>query len=83
MEDRIPKGPVQGENRYQAYLVRLWQDTTDTPWRALARNAEDGEECRFATVEHLFLFLHRRTEGAEPDRSPSADCEPEGALERS
>ena len=48
---------------YRAFLVRLWQDSADAPWRALARDAETGEEYRFATIEQLFLFLHRQTQG--------------------
>jgi hypothetical protein len=48
---------------YQAYLVRLWQDSPDAPWRALTRDAETGDEQRFATLEQLYVFLHRRTHG--------------------
>lgn len=91
MEDRVHEGPSRSENRYQAYLVRLWQDSPNTPWRALARAAETGEECRFATIEHLFLFLHRQTEGSGSGRtsrgggrhgaSLRAGCEPERAIE--
>jgi len=87
------EGPIQSESQYRAYLVRLWQDSPHAPWRALARDVETGEERRFATVEHLFLFLHRRTEGAEPEgitsdggRNASSHvdgCESEGVLEES
>jgi hypothetical protein len=51
------------EERYHAYLVRLWQDRPDSPWRAFVRDCADDEERRFATVEELFLFLHRQTDG--------------------
>lgn len=51
---------------YQAYLVRLWQERPDTPWRALVRDAANDEEHRFATIEDLFLFLRRQTDGGEP-----------------
>jgi hypothetical protein len=60
---------------YRAYLVRLWQDSAEGPWRALARDAESGEEHRFVTTEQLFLFLHRQTQGrgprAQEDVSPT------------
>jgi hypothetical protein len=59
-------GPHGG---YQAYLVRLWQDSPDAPWRALTRDAETGDEQRFATLEQLFLFLHRRAHGTRTDAS--------------
>jgi hypothetical protein len=49
---------------YQAYLVRLWQQSPSGPWRALAKDSRSGEEVHFATLEQLFLFLHGRTTGA-------------------
>ncbi len=48
---------------YQAYLVRLWQESPQGPWRALVKDARTGDEVRFATLEPLFLFLHGRTTG--------------------
>lgn len=56
--------PPRPHGPYRAYLVRLWQEGPDVPWRALTRDAETAEERRFATIEGLFLFLHRQTEGA-------------------
>jgi len=56
--------PLRPRGPYRAYLVRLWQEGPDVPWRALTRDAETHEERRFATIEQLFLFLHRQTEGA-------------------
>jgi hypothetical protein len=52
------------DERYHAYLVRLWQDGPNRPWRALTRDCANDEERRFATIEELFLFLHRQTDGA-------------------
>ncbi|HEX6509652.1 MAG TPA: hypothetical protein VF221_18640 [Chloroflexota bacterium] len=60
------ESPLRPSGNYRAYLVRLWQESPDIPWRVLARDVETGEECRFATIEQLFLFLHRQTEGATP-----------------
>jgi hypothetical protein len=48
--------------RYHAYLVRLWQDPPESPWRAFVRDCANDEERRFATVEELFQFLHRQTD---------------------
>ena len=50
---------------YQAYLVRLWQESPQGPWRALAKDARSGEEVHFSTLEQLFLFLHGRTAGEQ------------------
>jgi hypothetical protein len=69
---------------YRAYLVRLWQESADGPWRALTSDAQTYEQCSFDTVEQLFLFLHRQTEGAGRAESPTvarSRCEPEGVLE--
>jgi hypothetical protein len=54
------------DERYHAYLVRLWQDRPESPWRALIIDCANDEELRFATVEELFLFLRRQTDGAGP-----------------
>jgi hypothetical protein len=56
--------PHRAHAPYRAYLVRLWQEGPHVPWRALTRDAETQEERRIATVEQLFLFLYRQTEGA-------------------
>ena len=57
------------DERYHAYLVRLWQDRPDNPWRALTRDVGTDEELRFATLEELFLFLYRQTDGGGPHRT--------------
>ena len=46
---------------YQSYLIRLWQDGKDAPWRASAKNATTGEHSFFDSPEHLFAFLHTQT----------------------
>jgi hypothetical protein len=58
MEESSPR-----DERYHAYLVRLWQDGPSRPWRAFVRDCATDEERRFATIEELFLFLHRQTDG--------------------
>lgn len=57
------------DERYHAYLVRLWQERPNTPWRALVRDAANDEERRFATIEELFLFLYLQTDGGGPIQS--------------
>jgi hypothetical protein len=69
---------------YHAYLLRLWQETPSTPWRALTRDAESKEERRFATLDQLFLFLHQQTlvpgagksshgpDDEDPDQEPAS-----------
>ena len=50
---------------YRAYLVRLWREAPDDPWRAMAKDAHTGEEHHFASVEQLFVFLHDQTAGQQ------------------
>ena len=42
---------------YAAYLVRLWQDAPDGPWRASAQSVESGEVMRFGSLHDLFAFF--------------------------
>lgn len=66
---------------YCAYLVRLWQDSPYTPWRAAAQSVQSGETVRFADVEQLFAFLRTQTtQGATialstPDDTPDVNRE--------
>lgn len=46
---------------YCAYLIRLWQDSPYTPWRASAQSVQSSETVRFADVEALFAFLRTQT----------------------
>ena len=47
-----------------AYLLRLWRDGPDEPWRASVKLVADGRELHFASPEKLFLFLHEQTENS-------------------
>ena len=49
---------------YRAYLVRLWQDAPDSPWRASAQSVQSGEVVRFGSLRALFTFLETETRDA-------------------
>lgn len=51
-------------NNYSAYLVRLWQETPQTAWRASAQSAITGQKHYFATLAELFVFLEEQTSNA-------------------
>jgi hypothetical protein len=53
-----------GEQRYLAYLVRLWtvHDNGDLVWRASVENAHTGERHAFADLADLFDFLQTEIE---------------------
>ena len=42
---------------YHSYLVRLWQQTPDAPWRASAQSVQSGMVVHFADLSALFQFL--------------------------
>jgi hypothetical protein len=75
-KDTTDRQDARPYDAYQAYLVRLWQDSADGPWRALARDAASGEEHRFATIEQLFLFIHRQTQGRGTDDVAPSELPP-------
>lgn len=49
---------------YQSYLLRLWRNRTDAPWRATLEGSEDNSQHHFATLEELVRFL--KTNGQQP-----------------
>lgn len=48
---------------YHAYLIRLWRDETQQPWRAELVSPHTGEAHRFATPEQLFSYVQQQMEG--------------------
>ena len=48
---------------YQAYMLRLWQESDELPWRASLQNPHTGEQKNFATLAHLYAFLEEQTKG--------------------
>ncbi|MCB0099622.1 MAG: hypothetical protein KDE46_28005, partial [Caldilineaceae bacterium] len=50
---------------YRAYLVRLWQEAPDTPWRASVQSVQSGEIVRFGSLPALFAFFEERTGGIQ------------------
>ncbi len=42
---------------YHAYLVRLWRDDQEQPWRAELVSPHTGEARCFATTEQLFSYM--------------------------
>jgi hypothetical protein len=48
---------------YHAYLIRLWRDEAQQPWRAELVFPHTGEARRFATPEQMFTFMQQQMEG--------------------
>jgi len=45
--------------RSQIYLLRLWREATEAPWRLSLRAASEGEPIGFADLDDLVIFLLR------------------------
>ena len=55
------------ERTHASYLLRLWRDHANSPWRAMVIDvARPGEHQHFATLDALFTFLTVRTDPALP-----------------
>lgn len=63
--------PMSGQNNpfhpayadYQAYLLRLWQETPRSSWRFWLQDPATGEGRLFADLESLQAFLQDRVTG--------------------
>ena len=64
-----------GEQRYLAYMVRLWSvhDNGDLVWRASVENAHTGERHAFADLAGLFDFMRAAVE--QPGTRHCGQCQ--------
>jgi hypothetical protein len=73
--------------RYNAYLIRLWEEGAPGAWRASAQHVQSGESVRFADAAHLFAFLQSQLDNvaeakpADTHRAAQAQGSPDNALE--
>lgn len=44
-------------DRYRSYLVRLWRETPDGPWRCQVQCVGTGQAWRFAGLAEMIEFL--------------------------
>jgi hypothetical protein len=44
---------------YQSYLLRVWREAPEGPWRASLENATSGEKRAFAQLEDLIDYLRQ------------------------
>jgi len=72
---------LQRSLRYNAYLIRLWEEGTRGVWRASAQHVQSGVTVRFADAADLFAFLQTQMLDAPllplpiPDSDQSASQE--------
>jgi hypothetical protein len=47
---------------YHAYLIRLWREDKQAPWRGELVSPHTGEQRLFATIDQLLIFLTAQVE---------------------
>ena len=50
---------------YHSYLLRLWRDSANHPWRASLQCTATGEKLAFAELLTLFTFLSEQLADGE------------------
>ena len=50
--------------QYRAFLLRIWQETPQMPWRASLQCTISGQKRGFRDLESLFAFLETEVEQA-------------------
>lgn len=58
-----------------SFLVRMWRDSPQEPWRASVRSVTGGRELHFVSPEKLFLFLHDRLAGGSIEDQGDVEIE--------
>jgi hypothetical protein len=58
---------------YHSYLLRLWRDIPQQPWRASMQCTATGEFHHFASHEHLFDFLQAQLYRGEASATQTPD----------
>lgn len=66
MHDRPDWMPVTGSRRSCSYLLRLWQEAPDAPWRAMLRSVMTKEEQVFPDLDGLLAFLQDQAQPPLP-----------------
>jgi hypothetical protein len=52
---------------YLSYLLRLWREGPEEPWRASLEVVPTGEVQRFGELEAMWEFLHKRLQRGDDE----------------
>ncbi len=58
---------------YHAYLLRLWREGQQMPWRAMVEDPHTGQKQNFASLSRLFAFLETQIDPSVELPSESSD----------
>ncbi|MGD2205175.1 MAG: hypothetical protein PVH17_00225 [Anaerolineae bacterium] len=73
MNEHTDMTPMIGSRRSRSYLLRLWQEAPDLPWRAMLRCVTTKEEHFFPDLDRLLAFLQDQTRSPPGARKGGAD----------
>ncbi|MBT3189265.1 MAG: hypothetical protein HN975_16390 [Anaerolineae bacterium] len=48
------------KREYKAYLLRLWRENPDKPWRASLKNPNSDAQIGFSSLNELVKFLENK-----------------------
>jgi hypothetical protein len=51
------------EKNYHAYLLRLWRENDNAPWRVTLQDSRTGEKIGFTDLKKFSDYLEDKTEG--------------------
>lgn len=54
---------------YNAYMLRIWQETPNAPWRASLQSTSNNERIGFLDLQSLFVYLEQQ---AKPQKAPKS-----------
>ena len=66
--------------RYNAYLIRLWEEGVPGVWRASVQHVQSGATVRFANAAELLAFLQTQMADAAPMPTAAANQGSGGSL---
>ncbi len=67
---------TKAKAHYLAFLLRLWCEDDEQPWRATLESSRTGERRGFASLGALVAYLLETT-GAAEETSPVAALDPD------
>jgi hypothetical protein len=56
-----PRVPETGDS-FHTFVIRIWPDTVDRPWRATVKHVQRSDEHHFASIERLLIFVASRAD---------------------
>lgn len=63
------------KREYLAYLLRMWRDRADGPWRATLEDPHQREKVGFSSIKELITYLQSLTGIQGEDVESDQGCE--------